>query len=708
MKKIFLPLIVFFIFSCKPATEQKTGFQYPKTKKVEHTDDYFGVKVADPYRWLENDTTAETAAWVDEENKITFDYLNKIPFRGKIKERLEKIWNYEKRYTPYKKKDYYFFHKNDGLQNQSVLYYQKGLNGTPEILLDPNKLSADGTTALATFDVSHDGKYAAYATAKGGSDWNEMYVLELATKKLLTDHLEWIKFSGAAWKGEGFYYSRYDAPSKGGELSNANDFQKIYYHRLGDPQEKDVLIYVDKEHPKRYCGAAVSEDESFLILTTSEGTSGSTFYFMNLKKGDKKFIPVAEDFDNEYDFIDNVGENLLIKTNKNAPNYKLISVDSKNPSEKNWKDILPEKADAVFLRANRCGGKIIGTYSKDVSSRAYLYDMNGKLESEIEFPAMGTAGGFNGDKEDSIAFYSFTSFTFPSWIYKYNVLTKTSSLYWKPEIDFNLDEYETKQVFYESKDGAKIPMFIVHKKGLKMDGSNPTLLYAYGGFNANSNPGFNVSRLILLENGGVYVMANLRGGGEYGEEWHHAGWRYNKQNVFNDFIAAAEYLIKEKYTSSEKLAISGRSNGGLLVGACMTQRPELYKVAFPGVGVMDMLRYHKFTVGWGWAVEYGSSEDSLASFKNLYAYSPLHNLKDGVNYPATMVTTADHDDRVVPAHSFKFAATLQEKHKGENPVLIRIDKQAGHGGGKPTSKVIDEEADLWSFMFFNMNVTPKY
>lgn len=702
LKSIFPAAFIFFI-ACAPQNQNK--LTYPQTNKVEQTDTYFGTMVADPYRWLENDTTAETAAWVDAENKVTFDYLDKIPFRSKIKERLEKIWNFPKYSAPFKKKEYYFFYKNDGLQNQSVLYYQKGLNGTADVLIDPNQLDDKGTTALANLEISNDGKYVAYATAKAGSDWNEMYVMELATKKKLDDHLIWVKFSGAAWQGNGFYYSRYPEPKKGEELSKANEFQKVYFHQLGTPQSADVLVYEDKEHPKRYCGAGTTEDEQFLILTTEESTSNNTFAFKNLKKGDKNFTKVIDNFEYEYGVVDNIGNKMLVRTNDGAPKFRLVLIDTEHPQKENWKEIIAENEN-VMGGVSRCGDKIIVSYMKDVSSRAYVYDLNGKMENEIQFPTLGTVGGFNGDKDDSLAFYSFTSFTFPSTIYKYNVNTKTSELFRKSEVDFNFDDYETKQVFYESKDGTKIPMFIVHKKGLKMDGSNPTLLYAYGGFDISITPGFSISRMILLENGGVYAVANLRGGGEYGEEWHHAGWQLNKQNVFNDFIAAAEYLIKEQYTSKEKLAISGRSNGGLLVGACMTQRPDLYKVAFPGVGVMDMLRFHKFTVGWGWVGEYGSSDDSI-NFKNLYSYSPLHNLKEA-NYPATMVTTADHDDRVVPAHSFKFAATLQEKHKGDNPVLIRIDKQAGHGAGKPTSKLIEEETDIWSFMFYNVELTPNY
>ena len=695
--------------ACSQKHENKTmneKLAYPVTSKDSVVDDYFGTKVADPYRWLEYDTAANVKEWVTAQNKVTFDYLDKIPFRDNIKKRLTEIFNYPKYSSPFRAGEYYFFNKNDGLQNQSVIYFQKGLDGTPEVFLDPNKMSADGTSAVSLLGTSKDKKYMAYAINKSGSDWQEIYVMEIATKKLLSDKLEWVKFSGAAWKGDGFYYSRYDKPEQGKELSNQNRFHKIYFHKLGDPQEKDALVYEDKKHPLRYFGAQTTEDERFLVVYVSEGTDGTELYCRDLSSNQKDFSLIFPGFEDNASIINNDGDKLLMQTDAGAPNQRVVLIDPKNPAKANWKDIIPEKPE-LLMGATTGGGKILVDYLKDVTTRAYQYDYKGTLEREITLPEIGTAGGFGGNMDDKILFYTFTSFTFPPTIYKYVIATGKSEIWQKPDVKFNPEDFETKQVFFKSKDGTSIPMFIVHKKGLKLDGNNPTLLYGYGGFNISLTPSFSTSRLILLENGGVYVMVNLRGGGEYGEKWHEAGKFEKKQNVFDDFIAAAQYLIDNKYTSSEKLAIQGGSNGGLLVGACMTQRPDLFKVCFPAVGVMDMLRYHKFTVGWGWAVEYGSS-DSAKSFDYLYKYSPLHNLKDNVDYPATMITTADHDDRVVPAHSFKFAATLQEKNKGNNPTLIRIDVKAGHGAGKPISKIIDEQTDIWSFMFYNMGITPDY
>ncbi|HNR18578.1 MAG TPA: prolyl oligopeptidase family serine peptidase [Bacteroidia bacterium] len=679
---------------------------YPQTKKIELVDDYFGTKVADPYRWLENDTAGDTKQWVEEQNKVTFGYLEKIPYRSKIKERLTDIFNYPKYSSPFRAGEYYFFSKNDGLQNQSVIYYQKGLDGTPEIFLDPNKMSDDGTAAVSLLGFSKDKKYVAYAINQSGSDWQNIFVMEVATKKQLSDKLEWVKFSGAAWKNDGFYYSRYSAPVKGTELSQKNEYHKIYYHKLGDTQDKDVLVYEDKTKPLRYYGAQTTEDERFLLVYISEGTDGTECLYKDLNANDKNFGLVFKGFKYNYSVLNNDAERLLVHTDDNAPNYRVVSVDPKNPGKENWKDIIPEDSKNLLQMAATGGGKIFGEYLKDVATHVYQYDYTGKMEREITLPALGNASGFGGDTDDKIIFYTFTSFTYPPTIYKYDIANGSSDVWRKSDVKFNPDDYETKQVFYPSKDGTKVPMFLVYKKGIKMDGSNPTLLYGYGGFNISLEPNFSTSRLILLENGGVYALANLRGGGEYGEKWHEAGKLLKKQNVFDDFISAAEYLINEKYTSSEKLAIQGGSNGGLLVGACMTQRPDLFKVCFPAVGVMDMLRYHKFTVGWGWAVEYGSS-DSLEHFNNLYKFSPLHNIKEA-NYPATMVTTADHDDRVVPAHSFKFISELQAKNKSANPTLIRIDVKAGHGAGKPTSKIIDEQSDIWSFMFYNMGVDVKY
>ncbi|QQR94841.1 MAG: S9 family peptidase [Bacteroidota bacterium] len=700
--------ITSIMISCKPATETATSekLTYPVTAKSDQIDDYFGVKVSDPYRWLENDTAEDVKKWVTEENKVTFGYLEKIPFRNKIKERLTDIFNYPKYSNPFRAGEYYFFSKNDGLQNQSVIYYQKGLDGKPEVFLDPNTMSSDGTAAVSLLGFSKDKKYVAYAINQSGSDWQTIYVMEVATKKLMSDKLDWVKFSGASWKDNGFYYARYDAPPKGKEFSQKNEYHKIYYHRLGDTQDKDVLVYENKNKPLRYYGASVTEDERFLIIYVSEGTDGTEMYYKDLQSNQKDFGLLFAGFEDNYSVINNIGDKLLVQTDAGAPNQRVVLVDPKNPKKENWKDVIPEKPELLESAATG-GGKLFVSYLKDVTTHVYQYSLEGNLEHEIALPALGSAFGFSGDKDDALIFYTFTSFTYPPTIYKYNIASGKSDIWQKSDVKFNPDEYETKQVFYNSKDGTKVPMFLVYKKGIKLDGNNPTLLYGYGGFNISLTPSFSTSRLILLENGGVFALANIRGGGEYGEKWHEAGKLLKKQNVFDDFIAAAEYLIKEKYTSSSKLAIQGGSNGGLLVGACMLQRPDLYRVAFPAVGVMDMLRYHKFTVGWGWAVEYGSS-DSLENFKNLYAYSPLHNIKEGVEYPATMVTTADHDDRVVPAHSFKFIATLQERYKGNRPQLIRIDVKAGHGAGKPTSKIIEEQADIWSFMFYNMGITPIY
>ena len=700
--------ITSIMISCKPASEPATSekLTYPITAKSDQVDDYFGVKVSDPYRWLENDTAEDVKKWVTEENKVTFGYLEKIPFRNKIKERLTDIFNYPKYSNPFRAGEYYFFSKNDGLQNQSVIYYQKGLDGKPEVFLDPNTMSSDGTAAVSLLGFSKDKKYVAYAINQSGSDWQTIYVMEVATKKLMSDKLEWVKFSGASWKNNGFYYARYDAPPKGKEFSQKNEYHKIYYHRLGDTQDKDVLVYENKDKPLRYYGASVTEDERFLIIYVSEGTDGTEMYYKDLQSNQKDFGLLFAGFQDNYSVINNIGDKLLVQTDAGAPNQRVILVDPKNPKKENWKDVIPEKPELLESAATG-GGKLFVSYLKDVTTHVYQYSLEGNLEHEIALPALGTAFGFSGDKEDALIFYTFTSFTYPPTIYKYDIASGKSDIWQKSDVKFNPEEYETKQVFYNSKDGTKVPMFLVYKKGIKLDGNNPTLLYGYGGFNISLTPSFSTSRLILLENGGIFVMANIRGGVEYGEKWHNEGKLLKKQNVFDDFIAAAEYLIKEKYTSSSKLAIQGGSNGGLLVGACMLQRPDLYRVAFPAVGVMDMLRYHKFTVGWGWAVEYGSS-DSLENFKNLYAYSPLHNIKEGVEYPATMVTTADHDDRVVPAHSFKFIATLQERYKGNRPQVIRIDVKAGHGAGKPTSKIIEEQADIWSFMFYNMGITPIY
>jgi prolyl oligopeptidase len=686
------------------------GLQYPETKKIDHVDTYFGIKVADPYRWLEDDNSAETAQWVEAENKVTFSYLEKIPYRNKVKQRLENLYNYPKYTPPFRREEMFFFYKNDGLQNQSVLYVQKGLEGTPEVLIDPNKLSADGTARLGAFALRKDGKYAVVGISRSGSDWQDFYVMKIATKTYLPDTLNWIKVSGASWAGDGFFYSRYNAPEKGKELSSKNVNHKVYYHALNTSQSADELIYEDSAHPERFNNVGTTEDARFAVLTSSErgsGKQGNSLFYRDLSKGDKIFHPIIPTIgDDDYSVIDNVGDKLLLRTNKNAPNGKVILVDLQNPDEENWKTILPEMPEPL-QQAGTAGGKLFVTYLKDVSTRVYVYDLDGTLENEISLPTLGIAGGFGGQKDEKFVFYTFTSFTAPSSIYRYDISTRKSSLFRSPEIpNFKPGDYETKQVFFKSKDGTKVPMFIVSKKGLELNGKNPALLYAYGGFNISTTPGFSPLRLALLEQGFVYASANLRGGGEYGENWHEAGTKLKKQNVFDDFIAAAEYLIANKYTSSQMLTIQGGSNGGLLVGAAMNQRPDLFRVALPAVGVMDMLRFHKFTIGWNWIPDYGSS-DNEAEFKALSAYSPLHNIREGLKYPATLITTADHDDRVVPAHSFKYAATLQEKYKGENSVLIRIQTRSGHGSSS-TTKAIEETADLYSFMFYNLGITPKY
>jgi len=680
--------------------------EYPETKKEGVVDKYFGVRVPDPYRWLEDDNAENVKKWVEKQNEVTFSYLEKIPYREKIKNRYAELYNYPKYSAPFKEGEKYFFFKNDGLQNQSVLYIQEDLNADVEVFLDPNKLSADGTISLTTYAVSKDGKYFAYGTASGGSDWNEFFVMEVETKKKLDDHLKWIKFSGISWKGDGFYYSLFPEPEPGEELQSKNENGKIYYHKLGTSQSEDILIYEETENPARYFGVQTTEDERFLIIYIQQGTNNNSLKVKDISDPDSKLITLVDNFENNYSVIDNLGDKLLTQTDKNASNYKLVLVDPKNPSEENWKNILPEKEN-VLENVSVIGEKIAAIYLQAASSHIYFYEPGGTLIKEINLPAIGSVSGFSGKRHENIAFYTFNSFTYPSLIYKFDVITGESTIFREPEIKFDFSSYETKQVFYKSKDGTKVPMFIVHKKGIEMTGKNPALLYGYGGFNSSETPYFSTSRLILLENGGVYAVANIRGGGEYGEKWHEAGTKMQKQNVFDDFIAAAEYLIKEEYTSPDYLACQGGSNGGLLVGAVINQRPDLFKVAFPAVGVMDMLRFHKFTIGYAWVSDYGSSEESVEMFNYLYGYSPFHNIIEQ-EYPATLVTTADHDDRVVPAHSFKYIAALQEKHQGENPVLIRIETRAGHGAGKPTSKIIEEQADIWSFFFYNIGVKPVY
>jgi prolyl oligopeptidase len=706
MRNKILTLTLIFMLAFLPACQKQAGesqeqLTYPVSKKIDHVDDYFGTIVEDPYRWMEDDTSEEVKSWVEEQNVITFSYLEKIPFREKIRQRLTELYNYPKQSSPRKAGERYFFNKNDGLQNQSVIYIQRGLDGEPEVFIDPNELSPDGTVRVGLTGFSKDNKYVTVSKSESGSDWRELRVMEIATKKELDDHLKWLKFAWASWYGDGFFYSGYDKPEEGRELTEANKFQKIFYHKLGDPQEKDALIYEDTKHPLRYKNVRLTEDKKFLFLNISEGTHGNELYYKEPAKKDMDFQPLFQGFEFDSYVIDNVGDKLLVNTNTDAPNYKIILMDPKNPGKENWLTIIPEQPE-VLNSASTAGNSLFCTYLKDASTHVFQYDLSGNLVREIQLPALGTARGFGGKREDKILFYTFTSFTSPQTIYKYEIANGNSEVFHKTEVPINPEDYMAKQVFYASKDGTQVPMFIVHKKGLKLDGKNPTYLYAYGGFNISRLPSFDPTLAILLENGGIYAMPNIRGGGEYGEEWHRAGMLLNKQNVFDDFIAAAEYLIQEKYTSKNRLAIAGGSNGGLLVGACMTQRPDLYRVAFPAVGVMDMLRYHKFTVGWGWAVEYGSSDEE-DHFKNLYSYSPLHNIKNRVSYPATLVTTADHDDRVVPAHSFKFAATLQEKHVGKNPVLIRIETRSGHGSSS-TTKRLEVTADKFAFMFYNMDL----
>ncbi|MBS1735916.1 MAG: S9 family peptidase [Bacteroidetes bacterium] len=700
-----MKLIIFLIMLLPVVTFSQ--IKYPETKRSDVQDDYFGTIVKDPYRWLEDDNSAETKAWVVEENKVTQDYLSKIPFRNQVKDSLEKMWNYTKYGAPFKEGNYYYFYKNDGLQNQAVLYRQKGLQGKPEVFLDPNKMSKDGTAAIGTPVFSKSKIYAVYLEAQAGSDWQEAHILRVSDKTPLNDEVKFIKFSGTSWKGDdGFYYSRYPAPDEKNKLTTQNQFHKIYYHKLGTPQSEDELIYEDKDHPLRTVGAGLTDDEHFLFVSKSEGTSGVELWVKNMKAGNNApFTLLVKGFDTESNFIDNDGNKILVRTNTDAPNYKVVLIDPANAAKENWKTVIPERKE-LLESVGTAGGKLFLTYLQDASSRVYQTSYKGILERQIKLPGIGTAGGFGGNKEDKEIFYSFTSFNYPPAIFKYNISTGSVTLFRKSDVKINTEKYKTEQVFFTSKDGTKVPMFITYKGTLKLNSKNPVLLYGYGGFNIPMTPGFSISNAFFIEQGGIYVVVNLRGGNEYGEAWHKAGMLQNKQHVFDDFIGAAEYLIKNKYTSTEKLAIRGGSNGGLLVGAVMTQRPDLFKVAIPQVGVMDMLRYHKFTIGWAWATEYGRS-DKKEDFENLYKYSPLHNLKPGVKYPATLVTTADHDDRVVPAHSFKFAATLQADNDGTNPTLIRIETKAGHGAGKPTSKQIEEAADIWSFVMYNLDMQFK-
>ncbi|MFZ4263125.1 prolyl oligopeptidase family serine peptidase [Sphingobacterium sp. HJSM2_6] len=711
IKYMCLGIIALGITSCQQekVIESKSDITvkpYPNTAKGPQKDIFFGIEVEDPYRWLEDDLSEETKKWVNEENVVTQDYLGQIPYREQIRQRLEKLWNFEKFSAPFVEGEYTYFYKNDGLQNQFVLYRKKADDTKEELFLDPNKFSSDGTTSLAGLSFSKDGSLAAYQISEGGSDWTKIIIINTADKSVVGDSLQNVKFSGLAWKGnEGIYYSSYDKPKEGSALSAMTDQHKLYFHRLNTPQSSDQLVFGGASTPRRYIGAALTEDERFLVVTAANTTSGNELYVKDLAVENSPFVTVVNNMEKNHSVLDNEGNTLMIYTELNAPNGKIIKTDFANPLPATWTDLIPE-TDNV-LSASMAGGKIFANYLKDATSLVKQFDRAGKLEREVELPGIGTATGFSAKKEDQEIYFSFTNYINPGTIYKYSLTTGTSEVYKSSGIQFDPTQYETKQVFYTSKDGTKVPMILSYKKGIKLDGTNPTLLYGYGGFNISLSPAFSTSNIILMEQGGVFAVANLRGGGEYGENWHLAGTKLKKQNVFDDFIAAAEYLLNEKYTSSEKLAIAGGSNGGLLVAASMTQRPELFKVAFPAVGVLDMLRYHKFTAGAGWAYDYGTADDNAEMFQYLYKYSPYHALKPGTNYPATMVTTADHDDRVVPAHSFKFAARLQEYHKGDNPVLIRIETNAGHGAGKPTAMVIAEQTDKWAFMFQNMKVAYK-
>ncbi|WP_298309243.1 prolyl oligopeptidase family serine peptidase [Flavobacterium sp.] len=675
--------------------------QYPTTKKGQVTDTYFDTKVADPYRWLEDDRSEETGSWVKEQNRLTYDYLSKIPYRDALKSRLEKLWNYEKISAPFKEGNFTYYYKNNGLQNQSVLY-RKDAKGEESVFLDPNTFSKDGTSSLGGVNFSEDGSKVAYSISEGGSDWRKVIVMDAVTKKILEPTLEDIKFSGVSWKGnEGFYYSSYDKPD-GSELSAKTDQHKLYYHKVGTRQKDDKVIF-GLDQKRRYVGGYVTEDNHYLVITASTSTYGNELYIQDLTKPNSPIVTIVDNFNSDNSIIDNQGSKLFIATDLNAPNTRVVTVDVSNPKPENWKDLIPETENV--LNVSTGSGYLFANYMIDAVSAIKQYDYSGKLVRNIQLPGIGTAGGFGGKKTEKVLYYSFTNYTTPGSTYSFDPKSGDSKVYQTPKIDFNSNDYESKQVFYTSKDGTKIPMIITHKKGLKLDGKNPTILYGYGGFNISLTPSFSISNAVWMENGGIYAVANLRGGGEYGKKWHVAGTKMQKQNVFNDFIAAAEYLISEKYTSSDFLAIRGGSNGGLLVGATMTQRPDLMKVALPAVGVMDMLRYHTFTAGAGWAYDYGTAEDSKEMFEYIKGYSPVHNVKPNTKYPATMVTTGDHDDRVVPAHSFKFAAELQDKQAGDNPTLIRIDINAGHGAGKSVAASIQESVDIMAFTLYNMGIT---
>ncbi len=700
-KSISLGLILFSMaVSAQSNSVKLTNMVYPQTQKGTQVDDYFGTKVNDPYRWLEDDRSSETTDWVKKQNEQTYSYLEKIPFRNDIKARLEKLWNYEKISAPFVEGDFTYFYKNNGLQNQSVLY-RKNKWGKEEVFLDPNTFSKDGSTSLGGVDFSKDGSLVAYSISEGGSDWRKVIIMDAVTKKIIGDTIVDVKFSGISWyKNEGFYYSSYDKPT-GSELSAKTDQHKLYYHKMGTSQKEDEVVF-GLDQKRRYVGGGVTEDENYLIISAANSTTGNELYYKDLSKPNSPIVNLINNFDNNHNIIDNNGSTFFMETNYKAPNNRVVYFNINDKDPKNWKNFIAETENV--LNATTGGGYVFANYMKDAISYVLQYDMTGMMVREIRLPSVGTAGGFGGKKKDVFLYYSFSNYITPGATYSFDAKTGVSKLYQKPNVDFNSEAYESKQVFYTSKDGTKVPMIITYKKGLKLDGKNPTILYGYGGFNISLTPSFSVTNAVWLENNGVYAVANLRGGGEYGKKWHDAGTKMKKQNVFDDFIAAAEYLIKEKYTSSDYLAIKGGSNGGLLVGAVMTQRPDLMKVALPAVGVLDMLRYHTFTAGAGWAYDYGTADESKEMFNYLKGYSPVHNVKSGVQYPATLVTTGDHDDRVVPAHSFKFAAELQDKQTGTNPTLIRIDVNAGHGAGKSLSSTIQESADIQAFTLYNMGI----
>ena len=703
MKSIYY--LSFLVFNMYTVTASP-NINYPQTRKDNVIDTYFGTEVPEPYRWLENDRSSETIEWVTAQNKVTADYLSQIPFRDSLKNRIKELSNYPKYSVPFLKNGKKYFYKNDGLQNQSVLYVTDSANNEPRVVLDPNKLSYDGTVALSIVEFSNNGKYLAYSIARSGSDWNEIYVLDLATNMLLADVVKWVKFSGIAWKGDGFYYSAYDAPVAGKEYSNKNEFHKIYYHKLGENQTEDKLIFENKEHALRNCSASTSDDEKYLFITETESTSGNSLYFKDLTISDSEIVPLVTNFENDYSVVDCIDAKIYVLTNDNAPNQQLMAIYPLQPERSNWKTIISEN-EFVLENIYVAGGKFVAKYNGNASNQASIFDFSGKKLGDIKLPTVGTISSFSGSLKENEAYYSFVSFTYPATTYKLDIAQNTSTLYQKAEVKFNSDDFVTEQQFYTSKDGTKVPMFITYKKGIKLNSKNPLMLYGYGGFNISVNPSFNTGRIPFIENGGIYVVANIRGGGEYGEKWHQAGTKLQKQNVFDDFIAAAEYLIAKGYTSKKKIAINGGSNGGLLVGACLTQRPDLFAVAIPEVGVLDMLRYQKFTIGWAWATDYGTSDESKEMFEYLKAYSPLHTIKAGVKYPATMIMTGDHDDRVVPAHSFKFAATMQAANKGNYVSLIRVDQKAGHGAGKPIAKLIDAQGDMWAFVMQHLGMKIK-